>query len=153
MTAMEKIDNQVQHKPEIGQYGDCHRVCVAMVLGVPVDDVPHFYEGGDDECRKLQQTRIDDFLKARGLCEVVIPFQGEMSEVIAAMQHHSPNAAYILGGTSGHPLGNGHSIVCAKGTIWHDPTGSGITGPMADGFYWVTVFAALPGYWRDNAAL
>lgn len=35
------------HKPEEGVYGDCYRTCIACLLGIDRDAVPHFYSTED----------------------------------------------------------------------------------------------------------
>lgn len=145
---MKKIDNLIAHNPEKGEWGDCHRVCFAMILGLEPEDVPHFFKEGDDESkREEQQQRVKDFLDSLGLVEVTILYQDEDYKVILQTQNvMSPGMAYILGGKSA--AGCGHSVVCYQGEIFHDPTGSGIVDRMDDGYYWVTLFSPKPGHWR-----
>lgn len=140
---MRRIDNTVQHEPEDGRWGDCHRVCYAMILGMEPEDVPHFYQGGDDS-GTVGHARQVEFLRGLGLVPGSIIYDvPDVNTVLNSLGAMSPGVAFILGGLSSR--GCGHSVVVVDGEIWHDPTGSGIIGPMDDGFYWVTFFSPLPG--------
>ena len=145
---MRKIDNLVPHDPENGKWGDCHRVCMAMIMGLHPEEVPHFYRDGENADRDVQQRRIEDFLKEHGLVQGHMAFNAELDEVLNTTGLLAPGVAFILGGTSRR--GCGHSVVCLDGKIWHDPTGSGIVGPMADNHYWLTFLCPLPGSWGSS---
>ena len=138
---MEKIWNTVAHNPNNGLYGDCHRVCYAMNLGLTPSEVPHFYEDGEASAEIGSELQTV-FLASRGLVRANIPYPGEMSveHLLAALSLACPGVPMILSGTSN---GNcGHSVVTIDGEIHHDPSGSGIVGPcLEDGFYWLTIFS------------
>lgn len=140
---MRKIDNKIKHDPENDQRGDCFRVCMAMVLGLEPELVPHFYRQGEAGDRDQVQHEIDRFLDDYDLVECSIAYPVEDYELIlATMKNLSPKVAFILGGMS--TSGCGHSVACFDGAIHHDPTGEGIVGPMPDGFFWVYLYAAKP---------
>lgn len=138
---MKKINNTVKHDPENGIYGDCHRVCFAMILGLEAEEVPHFWRDGDAGAERGRKE-IKEFLTALGLGKIEIAFDGsDLDNLLMTMAHNGTDVPYILGGTS--RIGVGHSVVCLNDKIFHDPTGNGIVGPMEDGFYWITVFSKL----------
>ena len=63
------LQNQtVKHDPENGLYGDCYRACVACLLNLEVDQVPHFYhdgcnsEIGDKRCREWLELGHEQYL-------------------------------------------------------------------------------------------
>jgi len=140
---MRKIDNLLKHDPDNGVWGDCHRVCFAMILGLEAEEVPHFYEEGPDpDFEEVQKERIKSFLRSRGLVEFHIGYSVSChDDILYTIGAMTPDGAYILGGTS--TRGCGHSVVCLGDKIFHDPTGSGIVGPMKDGYFWVTIFSPI----------
>jgi hypothetical protein len=141
---MQKLDNSIAHDPDNGAWGDCHRVCFAMILGLNVEDVPHFFVEGPAGDRAIQQQRVKDFLASYSLVEASIAYPVEdYSLILATMGSLSPGVTFILGGMSA--AGCGHSVVCLDGEVFHDPTGTGIVAPMDDGYYWVTLFSPAPG--------
>lgn len=141
-----KINNSIKHDPENGSWGNCHSACIAMILGMDINDVPHFYKDGEDGDSNVQDKRVADFLDAFGLIKFNVLFPGEtlFQEILTTFKNASPGVAFILGGKSSS--GCGHSVVCLDGEIFHDPTGSGIVGPMDDGYFWVTVFSVKPNW-------
>lgn len=139
---LRRIDNTVQHDPESGLWGDCHRVCYAMMLGMEPEEVPHFYEGGTSG--EPGYERQVEFLRGLGLVSGFILYDNpDLEAVLLSLGQMSPGVAFTLGGLSSR--GCGHSVVIMDGEIHHDPTGSGIVGPMDDGYYWITFFSPLPG--------
>lgn len=130
-----------------GQYGDCHRTCIAMIFDLDRDDVPHFMEdvppGQSAECPESvaaeaaeRQWVLDRF----GVTPVSIGYTGDtpLDGLLTTLGHCLKGAAAILGCRSGN--GN-HSVVVYQGEIYN-PHGEGvITGPMTDGFWWVTIYS------------
>ena len=51
------------HAPP-GERGNCFQVCVATILGLPLDQVPHFY--GTDGSVEEQTAAVQHWLAARG---------------------------------------------------------------------------------------
>lgn len=144
---MELHENQVKHNPP-HSYGDCHRVCFATILGLQPAEVPHFYETPETDGQGL----IKGFLANLGLKQAHVLYQGDsaLADILNATKHMMPGVPAILGGFS--QTGCGHSVVIIDGEIFCDPTGSGIVGPMDDGFYWVTLFVAEPNFAQRTPA-
>ena len=42
---MKKTDMSILHNPAKGEYGDCFRACIASLLEMDIQDVPHFLDG------------------------------------------------------------------------------------------------------------
>jgi hypothetical protein len=61
---------------------------------------------------------------------------------MSKLAHGSP---LILGCTSSN--GTNHSVVIHDGRV-HNPNNGGITGPMRDGNWWLTIYAVGPE-WRS----
>lgn len=134
---------QFLHKPDEGQYGDCHRTAIAMVLGLNRDEVPHFlHDGQDCEFR----SREDAFFRSKNLATIHVPIGGTdvtpefVLECLSVWAHSAP---CILAGMS--RTGTNHSVVVYRGQMF-DPSinDSGIIGPCDDGFYWLTSIVTLP---------
>lgn len=136
------IKQTIKHDPENKQYGDCHRACIASILEIPIEKVPHFlYDGNDDGEIFFQRTR--DYLKQFGLMEVSFGFRAELKPVLEMMKILNPGIHYMLGCKS--KKGYGHSVVCCNDQIVHDPTLMEPPyeyNPM-DGIYYITVFATI----------
>lgn len=130
-----------RHDPANGVYGDCHRTCIATILGVPRDSVPNF--GEHINSVELFRRDVDNFLAKKGLCETSTAFDCDLETLMMIMNVQNPHAVWILGGLS--PRGFNHSVVCAAGRILHDPfmdeVATPIVGPCTDGFYWVSFIA------------
>lgn len=140
---MQKIWNTIPHNPDQGQWGDCHRVCYAMLLGLQASEVPHFFKEGP-ESGKLGDERQTAFLLARGLARANFPYPGDMDreKLIRYLGDTCPDVPMIFGGKSNS--GCDHSVVILNGEIHHDPSGSEIIGPCVDdGFYWLTIFSVV----------
>lgn len=128
-----------RHKPEEGIYGDCHRTCIAMLMSLDRDEVPHFAHGDPPDWR----ARETEFLAEHGFGNFVIGFSCTLDELFNYMRHVNPGVFYILSGSSKN--GTGHSVVAINDSIIADPSldDSGIVGPMEDGLYWIQTL--VPG--------
>lgn len=126
-----------RHDPENGIYGDCHRTCIASILALPIEDIPHYHEN--------QHKQLTEWLNDRGLTFIQIVFQGinSLEDVLLTMKLTNPGIHYILGGMARNNVN--HSVVCCDNKIVCDPAidNSGITGPMDDGHYWIQFIGIL----------
>lgn len=136
--------NRIKHDPENGQYGDCHRACVATILGMDSDEVPHFY--GDPGVKPFGQEIIDDFLHSLGLTEANVYYTGDtpLEDILKVTAHGMPGCPAILGGKS--RAGTNHSVVILDGKIVNDPTENGIVGPLDNDIYCVTILSTVAGF-------
>jgi hypothetical protein len=128
---------------EEGVFGDCHRTCIAMILDMDRDDVPHFMDGvhpHDQEAQFEAEQAEKRWLAERGLAPVYIPFDGKLplQQLLDQFSGAAHNVAVILGCTSGN--GVSHSVVVYAGQVFN-PNEGVITGPMKDGFWWITIYA------------
>ena len=146
---MRRHKQQFMNKPELGQYGDCHRTVMACLLDIEVDQSPHFI--GEFERRKAQDVRDEyswadeqeKWLNSLGYTTVDVAFQGEIKSLFDWMSVRNPGRLYVLGGQS--PRGTNHSVVCCGGEFHHDPHPDGgfLVGPMDYGFWEVTFVLPL----------
>lgn len=140
---MQFVHQSIRHDPDNGAFGDCHRAAIATVLGLTLDDVPHFlHDGCNGEEFAQREAR---FLARHGLVACCVPFAGDSYQhVLETMLNiNGEDFVCLLGGTS--RSGCNHTVVCRGSEIVHDPSpvGSGVIGPCDDGFYWLTFFCRL----------
>ncbi|WP_422049879.1 hypothetical protein [Shimia sp.] len=145
---MDRQKQLIKHDPDNGQWGDCYRTCVAIIMGMPAAEVPHFCDGGGHDGAKESQ----DWLRERGLSHVTIYYTAEndLEKILSTLGHYSPEVPMIVTGMG--KRGVNHSVVAVDGQIFCDPaTGKAdqdaLTGPAKgkDGeFWWVEFIAKLP---------
>lgn len=143
-TVLASIKRQKQaflHKPEEGVFGDCYRTCIAILLGVDRDCVPHFYATEDGQ----QSDQAREWLMERGYQLTQFAFQTEPSEVLNVMHVVNPLTPYMLCGFSA--TGCNHCVIALGDEIVCDPslTDAGIVGAQDDGFTWACVITPIPG--------
>jgi hypothetical protein len=147
MSAVRNLRQLIDHNPAEGQWGDCQRTCVAAILGMNAEDVPHFcdaphYPQGHDE---HWQARQDRWLAARGLGTMIVAYSGDtatLEDVLTWTSRQSPQVPMILAGTS--KLGCNHVVVVLNGEIVCDPSGNGIGGPTKENTWEVSCLAFAP---------
>jgi hypothetical protein len=55
---MKPIDQEFMHDPEKGIIGDCFRACIASILELDINEVPHFYRDHKEMMMPGMQLRI-----------------------------------------------------------------------------------------------
>lgn len=129
------------HKPEEGIFGDCFRTCLAVLLGIDAEEVPHFLKTG-----KFEDQLYIEWLNANDLHLLRVTFPGEcqLEQILITGSVMSGDMPYLLSGFS--RTGCNHVVVCQGLEIVCDPSliDAGIVGPMqneyADGIkeeWWV----------------
>lgn len=121
---MNPVDQQHKHDPESGSYGDCFRACVASLLCLPIEDVPHFCNGPASANGEWFR-HLTRWANTRGL--FVVYYEGLPDGWAEA------NGYGIVGGKS--PRGDWQHAVIFRGSVLaHDPHPSrdGIDGDPAD---------------------
>lgn len=142
LTARPTILRQVQavlHDPANGMWGDCNRTCIAMLVGVPRDEVPH----QNREVSGEEQDRlVRHWLGARGLGLACFGYNMDLEWVLTAMRTWNPGTPYILAGRS--PRGTQHVVVVTPEGDLLDPhpDNTGLVGPDSDGTWWVYFLTA-----------
>lgn len=106
---MKPVDQTLFHDPDAGVVGDCFRACVASILELSIDEVPHFFEDGG----RVWWFELDRFLAQRGLAAV--EFTTSSENVL------SEAAVYIASGPSPRHPEVHHAIVCRGFDVVHDP--------------------------------
>lgn len=126
-----------RHSPAEGLIGDCWRTCIACLLDLRPDEVPHFCADCWEDNQKAT-ANAREFLALANLDFVEVAFQGDLDLILRGVAAANPGKFYLLAGNSKN--GVGHSVICCDDRIVWDPSldDSGIVGPMDDGYYWVT---------------
>lgn len=137
-----------RHEPKNGIHGDCHRAAIASILELPINNVPHFGDGGPDATEFVK--RVDTFLWLHDMIQITILYNCELSDVLYVVGTMNPDTYYLLGGRSKNAVD--HTVVCLNDQIVHDPAidGSGIVGPCNDGFYWITFIGSAIAMKRNH---
>lgn len=116
-------------------YGDCVRACIASILELPAQDVPHFYYDGDG---KEGMKRAREWLNARSQSLFVTFYPGdtEVADLLNIVGEQNPDTHYMLFGVA-EGEGN-HCVVCQNNEIVWNPAwfGSKINGPLSDIGVW-----------------
>ena len=102
----------VIHDPENNQYGDCQRACVASLLELNSEDVPHFYITNDDMDFFFS---LNDFLSKKGFIHLeTMPIDFDMAQFVG-----KADVYHLIYGTT--VRGTHHATVGLNGEVVHDP--------------------------------
>ena len=137
---MKPVHCRVAHEPENGKYGDCVRACVASLLELEPEDVPHFYE--DNASGEIGTERVRQFLATKNLAPFYTYFDGAITftELMNVQRIMNPSTYYMLF----HRTESGdHVVICKGGEVDFDPAWyrSKVAGPNSNGFWGVMVIA------------
>lgn len=138
---MKPVHCRVLHDPENGKYGDCLRACIASLLELDADDVPHFHH--DDPGGEEANRRMYEFLEGRGYVPFWSFFDGgaSLDEILNAMQVHNFDVYYLLYHKTMSEMD--HVVICKGGVVdfnpaWYPTT---VAGPNSSGAWGVMVIA------------
>ena len=111
---------RTKHNPP-HSFGDCLRACIATILDLDTDFVPHFADKGVDATETLAHVRR--WLGERGLTIAHFGFPGSMplSDVMDFMGQMNPGVTWLLFGDTGTTGDGLHVNVCQGGSVVHDP--------------------------------
>lgn len=147
------------HMPEIGQYGDCYRTCIACLLDREPRSVPHFTADfatmpENPETTKLFDAVVNKWLAKEGYAKLELCYRndaegGDFFAIAQYIENLNGPIRYMVGGRS--EIGN-HVVVYEGKRMIHDPapSGKGLIGPCPDGYFWVTFL--LPASMRGDHA-
>lgn len=105
-----KVMQEILHSDD-GENGDCYRASVASLLGLPLEEVPHFYRKGNEE-RAMEE--FSDWLRERGYVFVDI-MRGEN------LPAYLKGTFHLLSGPSPRFPQYWHCVLGYEGEIYHDP--------------------------------
>lgn len=131
---------RVKDDPDNGSYGDCVRACVASILNMDGDAVPHFFH---DNCSgRVGNDRIAAFLRPLGFAPFLVNYPGDITrdDILDMMAVMNSNVYYMLFGRTEN---GDHVVVCKGGKQVHNPSwiGSPLIAAGEHGFWTVMVIA------------
>lgn len=110
---------RIKHDPDAGTFGDCLRACVASILELDADDVPHFFHDGCDGETGTQRMR--EWLSERQLAPFFIQYDGHHSldEILELQGAQNPDVHYLL---YGRTADEDHVVVARGDKVVHNPS-------------------------------
>lgn len=131
----------VRHQPP-DSYGDCVRACVASLLDLPAESVPHFAGIAKTGDEMLTYMRV--WLMTQGYAPFIGHFDGDasVSEILQQQAMVNPGCYFML---FGRVEGGDHVVICRNDKIVHDPNWyrTAMTGPGSTGVWIVMVLTKL----------
>jgi hypothetical protein len=133
---------RVKHDPENGTYGDCLRACVATIMEMDAEQVPHFFHDNCDG--ETAMHRLREWSRQYGVGPFTAHFSGDipMADVLAMQAQQNGGVPYMLFGST--ESGN-HVVVCRNDKVVHDPAwySSPLVKAGAHGHWSVMVLARI----------
>lgn len=119
---MKRIYQTILHDPDNGQYGDCTRACIASVLELDIEEVPHFTD--KNRTYNLAMDKIQEFLMQYGLIlywswHETKYLSGVISRVKWGLNSNPLPIPLLIQGKS--KRGFSHTIVATSDGKFHDP--------------------------------
>lgn len=137
---MKPVICKVKDNPPV-TYGDCLRACVASLLELESDEVPHFMINGNPT---EAMTMMREFLASYRIVPAAFPVSGELplDDFFGHMSEFYPDTEYLLFCNCG---GEDHCIICRNEEIIHNPSwiNNSIRGPHSTGFWIAIILARL----------
>jgi len=112
---MRLVDQSVMHDPANGKYGNCQSACLATILCVDIDSVPHKNEDINGE---EQDKMFNEWLASFGLMILHMDIQPDWFEWQRKYVGAGDIYHFIFGMTE---RGTYHSVVGKNGAVFHDP--------------------------------
>jgi len=123
---MTPVKQTIESNKQLKIKGNCLQACVASLLDLPLEQVPHFVSFSDDEWVNI----FLDFIYAKGyICEGYAPF----SEINNESLKSGVDDFFIVTGQS--PRGIKHAVIYKKDQMFHDPHISNSGLIKLEGFY------------------
>lgn len=136
-----------RHRPDEGIWGDCHRTCIANILAIDPDQVPHEhrYMSGEEF-----RDQMNEYLSTVGLSAVAMWWPAQISQVLTTHRNLNPSVYFILSGTT--PREAVHSVLCIGGVVAKNPSlddNNDLVAPMPDGNYQTTYILPKRGAFEN----
>lgn len=132
------------HDPENGQHGDCWRTCVACLLDIPCEAVPHVHKDmSPEQWREWTILALDEFSHVAITMAITPGEDGSpstMEEAAKFAWKYCAPIPFILSGLS--PRSVNHAVVVYTPDFIHDPSqqGGGLIGPCEPTGYWMAEY-------------
>jgi hypothetical protein len=140
--------NLSRHDPANGTFGDCQRACVAAILDLAPEEVPHFaqieHDGGPPWLESLRAWLAD---YGFGYFQFAYAGDETLERILEITAQNCPGLPLILGGAAAVSPDVGHSVVIMDGKIVMDPSSSGVCGPIPDVNVWAVEAICIGPAW------
>lgn len=111
------VNQLIPHDPERGHYGDCMRACVASLLNLSAEEVPHFMY--DNPSSEEYCKRINGFLRNRNMLLMTVPAWD--IDKWRKLSHIEADIYHVISDESPRFPGELHAVVGKNGIVVHDP--------------------------------
>lgn len=112
---MRPVKQSILHDPANGKYGDCLSACIASLLELPIEEMPHFCDGP----RPVNWQRdLNAWLALRGLAFIEFGV-GNSAEV---MQTIGVDVYHTISGRSSRFPAEAHCVIGRNGAVVFDPS-------------------------------
>lgn len=123
-----------RHDPP-NTHGDCFRACVASILELDIETVPHFHSDGCQDDGEITDRLNDWLFTHHDLIKWGYAYPGFVSldDVLKFTGMNNPNIHYILHGATSSD--EAHAVICRNNAMVHDPSPwptGGLTQPYCD---------------------
>lgn len=130
---------------EAGTRGNCFQVCLSILMGLPLNEVPHFYD--TDEDLDTQHRNVALWLHERGWFRMWFEYEVFVKGQFAGVPWIGSDALVLLSGQSPRFPDSSHVVIARfngpnKWELVHDPNPEG-KGFDKDPDY-VEIIAPLP---------
>ncbi len=132
---MKPVEQTIMHDQEKGVIGNCFQACIASLLEIPLEEVPHFVEGNQDAY--FWRKELNVWLAPRGLsfveiwCPNLANFRWYADEQLANVGY------YVLSGPSPRQKNVEHAVIAKGGEIVFDPHPSKAGLADGDDYRWI----------------
>lgn len=137
----------IPHAPGEGKFGDCLRACVATILDLGREHVPHFADGiKPEDDAMISFERLREYLATRKMFPLFVGYDSgaaDFDEVMRMVAHFNGAVHAIL--LCGTPNDVNHAVVVKAGKVVHDPSWGGRHShyaPTSLGYYGFIFFGA-----------
>ena len=127
-----------RHRPEEGIFGDCHRTCIASLLGIDRDSVPHWGIHFDDPEKFFEEANA--YLKSQNIRTISIPcIFDTVEDCLNWMGALNKDMYYLLVGRNKNNVN--HIVICKDNKIVWDTSldDSGIVGPTDEAGFLIEI--------------
>jgi hypothetical protein len=131
----------IAHDSTTGRNGNCFAAALASIIGIDVQNVPHFYEDASSDSSGIDAVIakwIGQWLAGIGLMKISTLVQADsLNEVIDTIEELQsfPGYPVLVSGTTS--AGVAHVVIVKDGAVLWDPSTSnaGLAGPIVEGFW------------------
>lgn len=111
---------RVKHDPEQGTYGDCLRACIASLLDLAPESVPHFSHDG--AVQDIVNDRMRAYLATHGLAPWWSHYDPAetIDDLLSIVGDNNPGIHYLLFGTTAG--GEPHVVICKDAEMVWNPS-------------------------------